>query len=100
MPAGLRLHGGENSRSEKSGDPGRRPRRQHPPAAGVYRGGVAVPRWPRTPRAQAKVSPVMSRLAYTAFWLVAASLAHLTPASAQPLAPVQRAPFTAPLSNK
>ena len=41
----------------------------------------------------------MSRLAYTAFWLIAASLAHLTPASAQQLAPVQRAPFTATLSN-
>jgi hypothetical protein len=41
----------------------------------------------------------MSRLAYTAFWLIAAPLAHLAPASAQQLAPVSRAPFTATLSN-
>jgi hypothetical protein len=41
----------------------------------------------------------MNRLAYTAFWLIAGSLAHLAPASAQQSAPVPRPPFTATLSN-
>jgi len=44
VPRSLRLHGGENSGGEKGGDPGSRPRRQHRPAAGLYRRRVAVPR--------------------------------------------------------
>ena len=38
----------------KGGDPGRRPRRQYRPAAGVHRCGVAVPRWPRRPDSSEK----------------------------------------------
>jgi hypothetical protein len=41
----------------------------------------------------------MSRLAYTASLLIAASLAYPGSASAQQSAPVPRAPFTATLSN-
>jgi pimeloyl-ACP methyl ester carboxylesterase len=46
VPGRLRLHGGENSRRAEGGDPGRRPRRQHRPAAGVHRRRAAVPRRP------------------------------------------------------
>ena len=41
----------------------------------------------------------MKPFAYTAFVLTAISLPQLGPASAQQLAPVPRAPFTATLSN-
>jgi hypothetical protein len=41
----------------------------------------------------------MSRLAYTAFWLIVVSLAHPDLGHAQQLAPVPRAPFTATSSN-
>ena len=40
----------KNSRRAEGGDPGRRPRRQHRPAAGVHRRRAAVPRRPRARR--------------------------------------------------
>jgi pimeloyl-ACP methyl ester carboxylesterase len=43
VPGGIRLHGSENSRREESSDPLRRSRRQHRPAAGLYRCCAAVP---------------------------------------------------------
>ena len=50
VPGRFRLHGGKNSRRAESGDPGRRPRRQYRPAAGLHRRGAAVPRRPRVRR--------------------------------------------------
>jgi pimeloyl-ACP methyl ester carboxylesterase len=44
VPRGLGLYGFEDSGCEKGGDPGSGPHRQHRPAAGVHRRGVAVPR--------------------------------------------------------
>ena len=47
VPRRLRLHGRQDSRRAEGGDPGRRPRRQHRPAAGLHRRRAAVPRRPR-----------------------------------------------------
>ena len=62
--------------AQESGDPGRRPRRQHRPAAGLHRRGAAVPRWPGCQGTGCQANReggVMKTLAAVAFALIAGS---------------------------
>ena len=86
----------------RGGDPGRRPRRQYRPAAGLHRRGRSLPGQPPAGCCFRPAGRAMRRLGLALF-MIASSGAGGAPASAQHFlpqgAPPFSLPFTATLSN-
>ena len=96
VPRRFRLHGRQDSRRAEGGDPGRGPRRQHRPAAGLHRRRAAVP---RRPGCRGKEEGRIVKAAAFALLLIAGGFA---PAAAQHRPPIggpYPPPFTETLSN-
>ena len=101
VPGRLRLHGGQDSRRAEGGDPGRRPRRQHRPAAGLHRRRAAVPRRPRC-QGNRRNGDAEGRIMKTTAVALALIAGSFTNAAAQKLPPIggpYPPPFTETLSN-